>query len=59
MRAYIVTTFVGTFALDETKKVVGFKPFVKIPKIAAEKLKYSEIENIEEEMREELLKVEP
>ena len=51
MRAYIVTTFVGTFALDEDKKVVGFKPFPKAPKIAAEKLKYSEIENIDEEKK--------
>jgi nucleolar protein 56 len=51
MRAYIVTTFVGTFALDEDRKVVGFKPFPMNPKIAAEKLKYSEIENIDEEKK--------
>jgi len=51
MRAYIVTTFVGSFALDENKKIVGFRPFPKAPKIAAEKLKYSEIENIDEEKK--------
>lgn len=49
MRAYIVTTFVGSFALDENKKVVAFKPFPMNPKIAAEKLKYSELETIDEE----------
>jgi len=49
MRAYIVTTFVGSFALDESKKIVGFKPFPNNPKMAAEKLKYSEIETIDEE----------
>jgi nucleolar protein 56 len=51
MRAYIITTFVGTFALDEDKKVVGFKAFPNNPKIAAEKLKYSEIESIDEEKK--------
>jgi len=51
MRAYIVTTFAGSFALDESKKVIGFKPFPKDAKIAAQKLKYSEIETIDEEKK--------
>ena len=51
MRAYIVTTFAGSFALDENKKVVAFRLFPKNPKMAAEKLKYSEIETIDEESK--------
>lgn len=51
MRAYIVTTFAGSFALDENKKLVGFRLFPKEPKLAAEKLKYSEIETIDEEKK--------
>lgn len=49
MRAYIVTTFIGTFALDDNKKVIASKLFSKDAKIAAEKLKYSELETIDEE----------
>lgn len=60
MRAYIVTTFVGVFALDDNKKVLAFKPFPKDAKIVAEKLKYSDLETIDEEkkMMQELWKKE-
>lgn len=49
MRAYLVTTAIGVFALDERNKVLSFRPFPKDPAVAAEKLKTSEIEMIEEE----------
>lgn len=49
MRAYIVTTFIGSFALDENNKIVSFKLFPKDPAKAAEKYKLSEIEVIDEE----------
>lgn len=51
MRAYIATTFVGVFALDDNKRVIAFKPFPKDAKMAAEKLKYSELETIDEEKK--------
>lgn len=49
MRAYLVPTLIGVFALDERNKVLSFKSFPKDSKIAAEKLKRSEIELIDEE----------
>jgi len=49
MRAYIVTTFIGSFALDEKNKVISFRPFPKDSAKAAEKYKHSEIEVIDEE----------
>jgi nucleolar protein 56 len=49
MRAYIVTTFIGSFGVDEKNKIVAFRPFPKDPEKMAEKLKTSEIEIIEEE----------
>ena len=49
MRAYIITTFIGSFALDEKNKVIAFRPFPKDPLKAAEKFKHSEIEVIDEE----------
>jgi nucleolar protein 56 len=49
MRAYIVTTFIGSFGIDEQSKVVAFRPFPRNPEKMAEKLKTSEIELIEEE----------
>jgi len=49
MRAYIVTTFIGSFALDEKNKIISFRPFPKDPAKAAEKFKHSEIEVIDEE----------
>ncbi len=49
MRAYIVTTLVGVFAIDENKKIVEFSAFSRNPKEVAEKLKRSEIEILPEE----------
>ncbi len=49
MQAFIITTFLGCFGVNENRKVVAFKPFPKEPKAAAEKLKLSEVEQIEEE----------
>jgi nucleolar protein 56 len=49
MRAYIVTTFLGCFGLDEKNRVISFKQFSKNPEEIAEKLKLSEIEILEEE----------
>lgn len=51
MRAYIVTTFAGVFGVDDNNKVVKFTAFPKDPKIAATKLKTSEIEMLEEERK--------
>jgi len=49
MRAYIVTTVVGCFGLDEKDKVISFKSFPKDPEKIAEKLKMAEIEILDEE----------
>lgn len=56
MRAYIVTTFIGCFGVEDSK-VISFKPFPKDPEKIAEKLKLSEIEIIDEEkkLQKELL----
>jgi len=51
MRAYIITTFIGTFAIDENKKIISFKPFPKDPSIIAEKYKTSEFEVIDDEKK--------
>jgi len=58
MRAYIITTFIGSFGVDEKNRIVAFKPFPKIPEKMAEKLKTSEFELIEEEsqLQQELWK---
>jgi nucleolar protein 56 len=58
MRAYIITTFIGCFGLDEKNKIISFKPFPKDPEKIAEKLKLSELELIEEEkqLQQELWK---
>jgi len=58
MRAYIVTTFIGCFGVDETNRIIAFRPFPKNPEKIAEKLKTSEIEIIEEEkqLQQELWK---
>jgi nucleolar protein 56 len=58
MRAFIVTTPIGVFALDESNKIISFKPFPKDPSKIAEKLATSEIKIIEEEKQimSELLK---
>jgi nucleolar protein 56 len=49
MRAYIVTTFIGCFGLSESNKIISFKQFPRDPLKAAEKLKLSNFEVIEEE----------
>ncbi len=56
MKAYIVTTFVGVFGVDEDNKVLAFRQLPRDPAKAAEKLKKSELELIEEEkqVRDEL-----
>src|SRR3972149_2776381 len=56
MKAYIVTTFIGVFGVDERNKVLSFRPFPKDPAKAAEKFKLSELELLEEEkqVRDEL-----
>lgn len=58
MRAYIVTTIAGVFAVGEDKKILEFRPFGKNPKEIAEKLKLSEIELLDEEkeIRDKLAK---
>ncbi len=49
MKAYIVTTFIGVFGVNENNKVISFRQFLKNPEKIAEKLKLSGIEIIEEE----------
>jgi nucleolar protein 56 len=49
MRAYIVSTIVGVFAVDENNRLLSSKAFPKEPRAAAEKLKLSEIEMLDEE----------
>lgn len=49
MRAYIVTTFIGSLAVDENGKEIAFQQFEKDPQKIAEKLKISEMEIIDEE----------
>jgi len=49
MKAYLVPTIVGVFAVDEGKKVLSFKAFPRDPKLAAERFKTSEIEFLDEE----------
>jgi nucleolar protein 56 len=58
MKAFIITTFIGTFAVNESHKVLFFNPFKENPTEMAEKLKLSELEIIDEEkqMQQELWK---
>lgn len=49
MRAFIITTFIGSFGLNESNKVISFILFPKDPAKAAEKFKTAEIEVIQEE----------
>ncbi|MFH0711038.1 MAG: C/D box methylation guide ribonucleoprotein complex aNOP56 subunit [Candidatus Aenigmatarchaeota archaeon] len=44
MRVYILTTFIGIFAVDENKKILTFKPFPKNPELIAQQYKTSEFE---------------
>lgn len=58
MKAYIVTTLVGCFAVDESNKIVSFRPFPKNPVEVSVKLDLSMSELIDEEkqLMEELKK---
>jgi len=58
MRAFISTTIIGVFGLDESKKILFYKSFPRDSERIAEKLKLSEIEFIDEErfVRSELNK---
>ena len=58
MRAYIITTFIGCFGVDEDNRVISYRQFPKDMEKIAEKLKLAEIELIEEEKQliEELSK---
>jgi nucleolar protein 56 len=49
MKAFLVTTIIGCFGVDESKNIVVFKPFPKDPKKIAEKIVLAEREMIEEE----------
>lgn len=49
MKAYIVTTIIGVFGLNEKNEIISFKPFPKNPEKIAEKLNYSSLKVIEEE----------
>jgi len=51
MRAFIVTTFIGCFGVNEENKIAMFAPFPKDAIKIAEKLKLSEFEIIEEEKK--------
>jgi nucleolar protein 56 len=51
MKAYIITTFLGVFGVDENNKIVGFVPFKKDAKEIARKLKESELKVIDEEKK--------
>ena len=51
MRIYILTTFIGTFAVDENKKILSFKPFPKTPELIAEKYKTSEFDVTDDEKK--------
>lgn len=44
MRAYVITSFIGTFALDENKRIIYYNPFPKNPTLIAERVKTSEFE---------------
>jgi nucleolar protein 56 len=51
MKAYIITTFLGVFGVDENNKILGFILFNKDPKEIAKKLKEAELKIIEEEKK--------
>lgn len=51
MQAFIITTLIGVFALDDKNKVISFRPFSKDPSIAAEIFKKAEFEIVEEEKK--------
>lgn len=49
MRAFIVTTFIGCFGIDENKRVISFKPFPKNVDEIVDKIILSKSDWIEEE----------
>lgn len=49
MKAYIITTFIGCFGVDENNIIISYRQFPKDVEKIAEKLKLAEIEIIEEE----------
>jgi len=49
MKAYIITTFIGCFGVDEKNTIISFIPFPKDPKEVAFKLNLSREELIKEE----------
>jgi nucleolar protein 56 len=49
MRAYVVTTPIGTFGVSEQNKVLVFKPFPTDPPAAAQRLRLAKTELIDEE----------
>jgi len=49
MRAYIITTFIGVFGVNEKNKIISFIAFPKNPEKIAEKLRLAGSEIIEEE----------
>jgi nucleolar protein 56 len=51
MKAYIITTFLGVFGVDENNKIVSFIPFKKDVKEIAKRLKEAELKIIEEEKK--------
>lgn len=49
MRAYIATTIIGVFGVDDSRKIIFYKSFPRDPERIAQKLKQSEISFIDEE----------
>lgn len=49
MQAYIITTLIGCFGLNEKNKIITFIAFPKNPEKIAKKLKLSQVEIIDEE----------
>lgn len=49
MQAYIVTTPIGCFGVDENNRIITFRPFPKDPEKVAEKLKVLQEKILEEE----------
>jgi len=49
MRAFIITTFIGCFGINEKNNILSFVPFSKEPLKIAERMKLSDIEIIPEE----------
>jgi len=53
MKAFIVTTFIGCFGIDENNKILEYVEFPNDPQKIAEKFNQSKISKIEEENRVE------